>query len=154
MNCSVCGKSYATYDETKACYESHQTSPEEIEAETPTLNALYNLYRQRSEPVKRIGPKSVALEGDETPKAWVTHLIGVAKDGNGKLTLPQIRWELQDKSITMSDVLGWFALYAADVKAVPHPGNTLYITAPQARRQVKRIGPTGANLAVIGEKQV
>jgi hypothetical protein len=125
MDCSICHKSYSTYDETKACYQSHQTSNEEVEAETPTLDALKNLLTQHSEPIKRIGPKRVALEGEDTPRNHVNHLIGLAKDGNGKLTLSQIRWELQDKSITMPDVLGWFSAYAADVHAEPHPGNTL-----------------------------
>jgi hypothetical protein len=91
----------------------------------------------------------VALEGEDTPRNHVNHLIGLAKDGNGKLTLSQIRWELQDKSITMPDVLGWFSAYAADVHAEPHPGNTLYLTFGQSKRQVKQVVNSNG-IAVIG----
>lgn len=146
MNCSVCGKEYPSYDEVKACYYSHQPS-EEKEVEAPTLSALKNLLHQRSEPIKHIAPKRVALEGEETPQNYVNVLIGLAKDGNGKITLPEIRFRLQDKSITLRDVLGWFHTYAADVRVEQRPGNTLYLNFGNTKRTIKHVGPESMVLA-------
>lgn len=147
MNCSVCGKSYQTYDETKACYNSHQTDATEEADSPPTLDALKNLLHQRSEPIKHIGPKKAALEGEDTPQNWVNILIGMAKDGNGKITLPEIRFRLQDKSITLYDVRRWFAEYAADVRVEQRIGNTLYLDFGQIKRGVKRVGDGSMALA-------
>jgi hypothetical protein len=150
LECSICHKSYPTYDEVKACYLSHQTDAVEETIAPPTLDALKNLLKQHSEPVKHIGPKHAAVEGDDTPKNWVNRLIGIAKDGNGTINIHQIRYELQNKSIIIPDVLKWFSKYAVDVYVEPHPGNTLYLTF--GRSTTRTVKHVNTELAVLGEK--
>jgi hypothetical protein len=114
------------------------------------LDALNSSRFKKTEPVRHVEPKHAAQEGEDTPRNYVTRLIGLAKDGNGKLTLPQIRWELQDKSITMPDILGWFAAYAVDVRVEQRPGNTLYLHFGQGKRQVKNVN---SELVVLGDRR-
>jgi len=153
LECSICHTPYPSYDEVKACYLSHQTAEPLETEEAPTLDALKNLLHQHSEPIKHIGPKHTAQEGEDTPRNWVQRLIGLAKDGNGSINIHQIRYELQNKSIILADVLKWFAECAADVKVEQRPGNTLYLTFGRSTtRTVKRVTSEEIVLANKGGK--
>ena len=130
MNCSICKKEYQTYDETKACYDSHKPQETIEEKQTSPLDALNKLYKQRSEAPKCIQPKNV-IHGEEAPQTMVDRLIGIAKDndtvGYGKITLGEARTALADKTLNIQDVIRLINDYAPGVIIEQRSGNMLHL---------------------------
>ncbi len=130
MKCTICGKQFETYPEVKACYDSHPTTEAQVEAETPTLDALKGLLKQRSEPIKRIQPKQIA-ESETAEETLVRELIQIAKDndrcGIGRITLAEARQHLKDKSLKLDDLAQLFHTYAPTLQIEPRPGNLIQI---------------------------
>lgn len=104
------------------------------------LDALKSLNHKKTEPVKRIGPKSnAALEGETSPKTITERLIGIAKDndfnGVGKLTLFQARFELSDNSLQLKDLIELLSQYAPEVTVESRPGNLLLLHFPKVKQR-------------------
>lgn len=117
-----------TTEETEAAEPSE---PAQVEPEPPMVNSFKTLQlTQPLEPIKTVPTKTV-YEPELSPKTTAQILLRLAHqddfNGVGRLTLAQVRYELQDKSLQLQDITRLLNQYAPQSTIETRPGNTILI---------------------------
>jgi hypothetical protein len=112
--------------------ESPSNSTSESCINNPTFPTLKTFNpKMPCDPVKHIAPKHEAQPDTNTPHNQALTLLNLAQhdqwNGAGRITLSQARYELNDKSLRLDDVLSLLRAELPAIEFETRPGNTIYV---------------------------
>ncbi len=130
--------------------QSDMATPAQSEAQPPRVNDFKTLtLKEPYTPVKTVPHKQVE-HPELSPKTTAEILLRLAHNdefnGVGRLTLAQVRYELQDKSLQLQDVTRLLSRYAPHSTIETRPGNVILIyfdgkDTVQYHRAMHRVKP-------------
>jgi hypothetical protein len=117
--------------EASTAQETPSNMTEQSETQTPTLNTYKTFtLKMPCTPIKTLSPKpNAALETSPTDRTQAHILFALAQhdilNGVGRITLSQARYELEDKSLTVNDVLRLLRSHIKNCEFESRPGNII-----------------------------
>lgn len=132
---------------TDGVIETQENTLSNFEPNTPTLNTLKTFtLKQPCTPIKTVPPKHTETRETETaPHTQAAILLRLAQNdmfnGVGRFTLKQARYELEEPSLQLIDVLKLMRENIKDATFEARPGNTIYCTLKKPARPAVKIIP-------------